>query len=192
MKTVHLLCLALLTAGCAGSTPALAGRYASPCLPAPQADGSTQYNRLDFTLGDADWSLDYVVHADAACATRLVTVHIDGPYAVGAPHATLPEVYEARFGFTKKTITPHVQPLADALGSMGCGSGAWAVDQPQDVLERGCAGFGQYPASSCAADYDLVKLDGGKLQFGARPADNDMCTPAKRPSALNPVIFSRR
>ncbi len=192
MKLVHLTFPALLAAGCAGSTPDLAGRYASACLPAPQADGSTQYYSLDFTLTASEWAVDYVVHADPACSSKLVTVHIEGPYEVGEPRADLPGVHDARFAFTRKTITPHVQPLADALSSMGCGAAPWQVDQAEDVFEGGCAGFGQYPRSRCEADHDLVKLDGDRLQFGARPADNDLCTPDKRPTALNPLIFQRR
>jgi hypothetical protein len=192
MNRNHLFLLPLFVAGCAGTAPELAGRYGSPCLPSPQADGSTQYNRLDFVLGEADWAVDFVVHADAACSTRLVTVHIDGPYELGSAREDLPGVHEGRFGFAHKTITPHVQPLADALSSMGCGAAPWGVDQTEDVLEGGCPAFGQYPLARCSADHDLVKLEGGRLQFGARPADNDMCTPEKRPAALNPVVFERR
>jgi hypothetical protein len=55
------------------------------------------------------------------------------------------------------------------------------------VGASGCANLGQRPISACAADYDLVALDGDKLTFGNRPADNDMCTEAKRPKALSPL-----
>jgi hypothetical protein len=60
------------------------------------------------------------------------------------------------------------------------------------VLQTGCAGFGQYPGADCPADFDVVKRDGDDLFFGARPADNDMCTAAKRPTALSPVANHRR
>ncbi|MFY0533934.1 hypothetical protein [Nannocystis pusilla] len=101
MTTTKLLAPALLTAafalacahGCDGgddldnpeAAPDLAGRYVSDCLPSPQADGSTQYLRLDFDIDDAAWKLDYVTHADDACATKLVTVHIEGPYELERP-----------------------------------------------------------------------------------------------------------
>jgi hypothetical protein len=58
--------------------------------------------------------------------------------------------------------------------------------------DKGCLGFGQYPKTQCSADYDLVKVEGDKLQFGKRPADNNMCTPGKRPTALNPNAFTRK
>jgi hypothetical protein len=172
--------------------PSLAGRYQSACLPQPQADGTTQYARLDFDLSPDTWTLDYQLHGDAACTARLVGVRIEGPYEVGGPAPGLEDTFQARFGFAKKTITPYVDGLVGALAAMGCGSSAWQLGQPQDVLEAGCAAFGQYPVSRCAADYDLVKLDAEGLHFGARPADNDMCTPEKRPTRLNPSVFQRR
>ena len=191
------LTLAALTA-CASQpatgseAPSLAGRYQSDCLPQPQADGTTQYARLDFDLSHDTWTLDYVVHGDAACATRLVGVRIEGPYELGEPAPGLEGAFQARFGFAKKTITPYVDGLVGALTAMGCGTTPWQLGQPQDVLEEGCAPFGQYPASRCAADYDVVALDAEGLQFGARPADNDLCTPEKRPTSLNPSVFVRR
>ena len=50
----------------------------------------------------------------------------------------------------------------------------------------GCAGLGAYPVADCPADYDIVKLseDGTELSFGARPADNNMCTPENRPTTF--------
>lgn len=41
----------------------------------------------------------------------------------------------------------------------------------------------------CAADFDLVARSGDRLRFGARPADNDLCTADKRPTALRPMIL---
>jgi len=37
----------------------------------------------------------------------------------------------------------------------------------------------------------VVKVDAASLQFGKRPADNDMCAPEERPAALNPDILRR-
>lgn len=187
------MALATLVA-CGGTEPAapgLSGDYRSDCLASPTADGGTQYNRLDFAITETTWALDYAVHGDAACASPLLTVHIEGPYEVGGPVEGLDAVYEGRFGFSEKTLIPHVEGLAGALTSMGCGDGAWTPGQGQDVLEAGCAGFGQYPRASCEADFDIFKVTAEGLQFGLRPADNDMCTPAKRPTALSPVVFRR-
>ncbi|MEZ4249557.1 MAG: hypothetical protein R3B99_15115 [Polyangiales bacterium] len=177
----------------AATPPNVAGRWVSDCLPSPQADGSTQYFRLDFELTVDAWDLDYVVHADDACEIPLVTVNIVGPYAFERPSDAVAGAWEARFGFTSKTIRPEVDGLRDFLNSLeGCGSADFETGVAQDVFATGCAGFGQYPADACAADYDLVRVEGDVLQFGARPADNDMCTPEKRPTALSPVANRRQ
>jgi hypothetical protein len=55
----------------------------------------------------------------------------------------------------------------------------------------GCAAFGQYPAAQCPADFDLLDVDGGTLHFGNRPADNNMCTPDRRPTQLSTVGLTR-
>lgn len=161
--------------------PELAGRWLSACFAQP--DGT--HANLDFDLTPARWALDYRVHADEACETRLVTVHIEGPYVLEGPSAVA-DAWDGVFSFDAKTITPHAQPLVDALDEAGCGSEAWAVDGTQSI-EDGCAAFGQYPIADCGADYDLVAREGDTLRFGLRPADNDMCSPERRPSELSPV-----
>jgi hypothetical protein len=178
--------------GDASAAPNLAGRWVSDCIPSPQADGSTQYFRLDFDLRASDWDLDYVVHADAACEVPLVTVAIAGPYALERPSSSVEGAWEARFGFASKTIRPEVDGLRDFLNSLdGCGTEPFQTGVAQDVYASGCPAFGQYPQAACSADYDLVRLDGDTLYFGARPANNDMCTPANRPTALSPVANRR-
>jgi len=175
------------------AAPDIAGRWLSDCMPSPQADGSTQYIRLDFALTDADWALDYVTHGDDACTSPLVTVAIAGSYTLEQPAAEVEGAWEARFGFTTKTIRPEVDGLRDYLNSLdGCGSADFQTGVAQDVYAAGCPAFGQYPRSSCEADFDLVKLDGDALYFGARPADNNMCSAEKRPTALSPVANRRQ
>jgi hypothetical protein len=172
--------------------PGLVGQWQSACVPAPQPDGSTTYFHLDFDITAEAWKLDYTVHGDAACSAPLMTVHIEGPYEIGQPSGTVAGAHEAVFGFSDKTLTPHVQPLADMLSSMQCGPGAWTAGTTQSIYEAGCAGLGQRPRSACAADHDLVKVEGDTLHFGKRPADNDMCSPERRPAELNPMGFTRK
>ncbi|CAN5287646.1 hypothetical protein BH09MYX1_BH09MYX1_39420 [soil metagenome] len=175
----------------ASTAPVLDGHWVSACTASPQADGSTQYVKLDAILGKTDWKLDYVVHGDAACSARLVTITIDGDYALDRPSPTLEGAWEARFGFAHKSITPHVDGLVAALTGAKCGAKPWKVGEAQDVFDAGCAAFGQYPKASCGADYDLVGVVGGKLHFGERPKDNDMCVAAKRPAALAQIALGR-
>ena len=132
------------------------------------------------------WALDYTLHGDAACTAKVVNVAIHGEYQVVEP-SQIESTWNARFGFDDKTITPFVQPVADALGAASCGSGPWQVGVAQSVYDKGCAAFGQYPKAQCEADYDLLSVEGKTLHFGNRPANNDMCTADKRPTQLSTV-----
>lgn len=198
MTTRSLLSIALMSLlacdpAAGDAAPDLAGRWRSDCLASPQADGSTNYIRLDFDLGAEDWRLDYVTHGDAACEAPLVTVAIAGTYALAAPSAVVDGAWEARFAFTAKTIRPEVDALRDYLNSLdGCGSVDFVTGVAQDVYGPGCPAFGMYPRARCDADHDLVRRDGDDLYFGARPADNDMCSPERRPTALSAAPNRRR
>jgi hypothetical protein len=195
MKTL-LIASTLIVTACGTSapnppeTPAAGPDLAAPWSSACFDQGNGTHAKLEFDITAATWKLDYRVNGDAACSVPLATVHIEGPYAIERPSGAVPGAYEARFGFAQKTLTAHAQAIADNLDEAGCGDGAWKVGVAQSVLEKGCAAFGQYPAASCPADYDLVRRDGTKLSFGKRPADNDMCTPAKRPTELSPLALT--
>ena len=168
----------------APSPPSLAGRWRSPCF----AQGDGTFARLDFDLGAETWALDYRVNGDEACTVPLVTVAIEGSYALEGP-AAVEGAWNAIFGFDSKTITAHAQPLVEALDAAGCGSEPWSLDVSQSVAQ-GCAPFGQYPLKTCAADYDLVARDGDALRFGQRPSDNDMCGPERRPTQLSSLVLA--
>jgi hypothetical protein len=182
------------SAGAGGSAaPDLAGRWKSICVASPQADGSTQYFDLDFIIDEKTWGLDYVVHGNADCTAPFVKVRIEGPYELTAPSTAEQGAWEGTFSFSKKTVSPGMEAAVGFLqGLPGCGNGVFAVGTETDVLSAGCPGLGQYPESSCKADYDLVRREGDDLQFGARPADNNMCTPDKRPGALSPLKLKKQ
>jgi hypothetical protein len=171
------------------SGPDLRGQWESDCVPG----SAGQSLSLAFDIGPSDWALDYVTYGDAACSTPFLTVRIDGPYEIGPPSPVVPGAYEARFGFAHKTVTPHGAAAVGFLSSLsGCGSGSWTDGVAGDVLAAGCPGLGQRPLDACPADYDLVSIEGRSLRFGSRPADNDMCTPERRPTELSPLALHRR
>jgi hypothetical protein len=58
-----------------------------------------------------------------------------------------------------------------------------------DISETGCASW--RPVTDCGTDHDLLKVEGDAMYFGVRPADNDMCTPEKRPTTLLPAVLRR-
>jgi hypothetical protein len=169
------------------AAPDIAGRWVSPCLP----DGEGGAFHLDFDIDASTWTLDYVAHGTETCDFPLMTVHIAGPYELEQPSPSVAGAWEGQFGFDVKELMPHVEGVIDFLESPeGCDFEGFAVGVATDVYEMGCPGLGQYPQAICEADYDLVALDEEGLRFGERPADNDMCTPDKRPVALSPLVLT--
>jgi hypothetical protein len=160
------------------SSAALAGRWGSACTD----PGSGQAFRLRFDLTETTWSLAYEAFGDATCTTPTLTVQIDGGYTLGAASAVVAGAREGRFDFATKTVTPHNAGVADFL-AQACGRTGFVVGRAADI-SVGCAGLGAYPVTECPADHDIVLFDdAGNLHFGARPQDNNMCTPDKRPTA---------
>jgi hypothetical protein len=192
----------LFLAGCTGATtpaggPAeqlpfeasdLVGQWACPCVDPGTGQGIT----LDFDLTAGDWALDYAVFGDASCEVPFLTVRIDGPYSLGEASEHVQGARDGEFLFSTKTVTPH---SADAVGFLeseyGCNTAGFEVGVAAD-LSRGCAGLGQYPLAECDRDHDVVLLEGDALRFGLRPADNDMCTPERRPTEASPLAMERQ
>lgn len=205
-KTLVAMTLAASLAGCGPSAPApekpkpevpkapidISGAWSSGCVAMPGPDGSASYVRLDFDISAELWALDFQRFGDEACSQKLLTVHLDGPYEVSTPSTTVTGAYNGQFRFSTKAVTPHAQPLVDMLNGAQCGPGNWKIDQAQDVYDAGCPALGLYPRSECTADYDLVLVDGNKLQFGVRPEDNNMCSEERRPTSLNPMAMTRK
>ena len=102
---------------------------------------------------------------------------------LGDASAAVAGAREGRFDFATKTVTPHNAGVAEFL-AQACGRSGFIAGEAADIA-GGCAGLGAYPVADCPSDYDIVSLDDtGSLHFGARPQDNNMCTPDKRPTAL--------
>ena len=158
----------------------LVGTWQSPCFPSPQGDGS--FNQLTFQMTEGEWDLDYSAFGDDACTAGFLTVRIQGPYTLGAASEAGEGAREGEFGFATKTVTPHMDAAVDVVNG-ACGVETAKVGEALD-LSGGCAGLGAYPIADCAADHDIVMLKGDMLHFGARPADNNMCEPDKRPGSF--------
>lgn len=145
---------------------------------------------MQFDLTDTTWKLDYVAYGDAACATAFLTVHIEGGYRLIAPSPTIAGAWNAEFAFTTKTVTPASDGAAQFLaGASGCNRPGFAAGQATDILDAGCAGLGAYPRMGCPAEHDIVVRDADTLRFGARPADGNLCTDDRRPTAPSPVVL---
>jgi hypothetical protein len=172
----------------AASKPNAAGHWVSGCSPSSSTQGAV----LDFDIGAVNWAIDYTVFGDQTCTTKFLAVRIEGTYTIG-DKSSVPGAYDARFGFARKMVTPHMDAAAQFLTSAaGCAQAGFTTGVAKDISGTGCANLGQRPISSCAADYDLVKVDANQITFGDRPADNDMCTEAKRPKALSKNAVPRK
>jgi hypothetical protein len=161
----------------------LSGTYASTAVEAWYGAFGTR----EFTFGQGRWALRFVLALDPAMKAKVFEFRTQGPYYVGQASKTVPGAFEALFIEDAKFVTLKASDvqLIKAFGLAECGLRA---DVEKDISVQGCAGW--KPVAVCKEDHDLLALtDAGGLQFGERPKDNDMCTPAKRPQALLPPVL---
>jgi hypothetical protein len=189
-----------LASGCAtsGSTTPhtqvkpqdLQGAWTSEvCESMPNPDGSKTYFQRHFTLTEKDWTLHFNAFGDPGCSVKLFTARVEGPYTLLKDSGKVEGATEADFGFGRHYMTAYVQPIADWFQGSQCGTKAWTLGEEQETSGTGCVFF--KPVAACGTDHDVVKVEGERLFFGQRPADNDMCTQDKRPTALTPVAVVR-
>ncbi|MEB3299695.1 MAG: hypothetical protein VKO21_09450 [Candidatus Sericytochromatia bacterium] len=164
--------------------PSIVGKWKSAVTPSSE----TQSFQLDFDIQSSTWKVDYTVFGDLQGAVPFVTIHIEGPYEITGPSTAVAGAFEGRFGITKKTLMPRSTYAAEYLNSLNQAATGFKADEALDITSTGFAPFGQYPVSEVDADYDILKVEGDKLYFGARPDDNNMGTPEKRPTALSEVF----
>ncbi len=157
--------------------PDLHGSWTGACEAG--ADGN---HRLSFAITEARWDLQYELFGDATCAKRKAAIHLGGTYEVLDASETVPGAWNATFSFDARDLTADDAKTAKALGK-ACGVKLKAK-KAADIHAKGCPKLGLKPADACAADHDLVAIERDRLFFGVRPADNDMCTEDKRPTAL--------
>lgn len=168
------------TAGSREALEALSGTYASA---APEPWGPGAWGTRRFTFDGGRWGLTFTLALDPRMEARVFSFRTLGAYAVGT-QAAVPGAHAAVFGEERKFVTLHTADpkLAAAFGLAACGL---VPGVEKDISQDGCARW--KPVAQCGEDHDLLMLDGqGRLFFGQRPQDNDMCTSARRPGALFP------
>lgn len=174
--------------------PSLRGHWVSMNIEKrPGANGSTLYLRRDFTSDDQRSSARLMFYSDPEGTQRSLTIHLEGPYTIGQPSAAVPGAHEGDFHFDTAKLTAHNEFFLNLLNNASagtCGNERWEQDVEQDVtVTRGCLPLG-LDLVNRGAEYDIVKLEGDKLYYGARPADGSgLDKPEKRPTALQvPLI----
>ena len=146
------------------------------------------YGTREFVFADGRWSLTFVHALDPGMTQRTFQFRTGGAYAVGDPSPAVPGAFATIFDEDWKhlTLLTPVPEIAAAMGLAGCGL---TVNLEADISDSGCAAW--RPVSVCGEDHDLLALSEAGLHFGQRPADNDMCTPDKTPTALLSAVVAR-
>lgn len=148
--------------------------------------GRGTFGRREFSFDHGHWTLKFTLALDPAFEHPVFAFRTFGTYRVVRPSAKVPGAFEADFRENAKFVTlltPDPE-LAKGFGLAACGL---TPSVEKDVSKAGCALW--KPVAVCGEDHDLLALDpNGGLRFGVRPADNDMCTPDKRPTALLPAV----
>lgn len=146
------------------------------------------YGTREFIFADGRWSLTFVHALDPEMTQRTFQFRTGGAYRVAAPSSAVAGAYHTVFDEDWKHVTllTPVPEIAAAMGMAECGL---TVNLEADISATGCAGW--RPVAECGEDHDLLALSAAGLHFGVRPADNDMCTADKVPTALLPAVVAR-
>lgn len=159
----------------------LSGTYADA---KPYNYGKAWGNRV-FTFDKGKWTLVFTLSLDPEMKMQVFEFRTYGTYKL-QEKSSVTDTYNALFLEEKKFVTlkTNDKNLIEAFGFAPCNM---VKDVEKDISENGCSGWKS--VKDCAGDYDLLSLDKeGKLYFGDRPSDNDMCSPKKRPTKLTPPV----
>lgn len=163
----------------------LSGTYVDP---APYNYGKAWGKRV-FTFDKGKWTLLFTLGLDPELKMQVFTFRTAGTYKVLDKSKAVDNTYNAVFYEDKKWVTLKTDDanLIQAFGFAACNL---TKDVEKDISITGCSAW--QSVADCPGDYDLLSLDkDGKLYFGERPADNNMCSPEKRPTKLTPAVVKK-
>jgi hypothetical protein len=166
----------------AATLQALTGTWVSPAV----ENWHGGFGTREFVLADGRWSLIFTHALDPAMTRRTFQFRTGGAYTVMGPSPAVPGAFHTVFDEDWKHVTllTDVPEVIAGMGMAGCGL---TPNLETDISATGCAAW--RPVADCGQDHDILSLTDAGLQFGVRPADNDMCTPDKVPTALlSPVV----
>lgn len=149
----------------------------------PEDLGNGAFATREFTLTDKTWALVFTIHADKELKTPLVAMGFSGRWRPTGASTAAPGASEATFEFDKKTITLKAKDAARGFGMDTCGL---EVGKAKDVSKTGCSFVAS--VEKYGKEFDLLKRDGDRLFFGARPADGNMGSEDKRPTHLGAAL----
>ncbi|SHF31132.1 hypothetical protein SAMN05444339_10516 [Loktanella atrilutea] len=143
------------------------------------------FGTREFIFADGRWHLIFTQALDPEMTLRTFQFRTGGPFEVGAASTTVPGAFDAIFYENWKHVTLLTEDPAIIAG-MGMADCGLTYNIETDISVTGCAAW--RPVAVCGEDHDLFAMDAAGVYFGVRPADNDMCAPDKRPTALLPVV----
>ena len=191
MKNILLVfALAIFSVACAQNKSSdkqalenLNGTYADP----QGVDwGQGTFGKRKFTFNNGKWSLKFIMALDPQLKNQIFVFRTVGTYSVLDKSKSVTDAYNAVFIEDKKFVTlkTDIPDIIKGFGLVGCDL---TKDIEKDISESGCSLWKS--VADCSEDHDLLKMDAdGKLYFGVRPHDNDMCTEDKRPKSLTPAV----
>ncbi|GAA0873271.1 hypothetical protein GCM10009117_24180 [Gangjinia marincola] len=192
MKRILLICtLAIFSVASAQNTSKegkkvlenLSGTYVDP----QGVDwGQGTFGKREFTFDDGKWSLTFTLAFDPQMKNPIFNFRTVGTYTVLDKSKFVEGAYNALFIEDKKFVTLKTD-IPDVTQGFGFSNCDLTKDVEKDISKSGCSLWKS--VAECSEDHDLLKLDDeGKLYFGVRPPDNDMCTADKRPTALTSAV----
>lgn len=169
--------------------PNITGHWVSPGVEIRKgANGMTLFLRRDFHTDATRSTARLLFYADPEGKVSTLTLHLEGPYEILGPSSLVSGAWEADFHFDRAKVTAHNDFFVDLLNSAPPGKNGtqkWVAGVEQDVTAtRGCVSLG-LDIDAKNTEYDLVKREGERLSYGARPDDGGLLdTRARRPKAL--------
>jgi len=148
--------------------------------------GQGTFGKREFTFENGKWSLKFTLAFDPQMKNQIFIFRTVGTYSVLDKSKSVNDAYNALFIEDKKFVTLKTD-IPDVIQGFGFSSCDLTKDVEKDISQSGCSLWKS--VADCSEDHDLLKLDiDGKLYFGVRPPDNDMCTADKRPKSLTPAV----
>jgi hypothetical protein len=182
---------AVLTPASAPADPAgvealrsLHGTWVSPAV----EEWYGGFGTREFVFSGGRWSLIFTHALDPQMTRRTFRFRTGGAYRVEEPSPVVEGAFHAVFDEDWKHVTL-LTPVPEIVAAMGLADCGLTPNLETDISATGCAAW--RPVAVCGEDHDLLALTAEGLHFGVRPADNDMCTSDRRPTALLPAVVTR-
>lgn len=148
----------------------------------PEASGTGTFGWREFNISEKEWEVIFTMYLDKEKTLPVFTFRAVGTYEIQDKSAAVEGASNAIFHFTKKFVTLQTDN-AEAIKNFGFDACGLTKGVEKEISEAGCSFLTSVKA--CGQEYDLTKIADGKFFLGARPADGNMCTEDRRPTALN-------